>query len=93
MKPMIQWPNDLEQLKEMKAITPLKKKDVIVTSVHDDKITKLSKRVDKLEDVVYNLRMLVEKQLFNIKKLNKTLNQERQDRAYGNLTRQKIVSK
>jgi hypothetical protein len=90
---MIQWPNDLEQLKEIKAITPLKKKDVIVTSVHDDKITKLSKRVDKLEDVVYNLRVLVEKQLFNIKKLNKPLNQEREDRAYGNLTRQKIVSK
>jgi len=90
---MERWPSDLEQLKEVKNIPPLKKKDVVVTSIHDDKITKLIKRVDKLEDVVYNLRMIVEKQLLNVKKLNKTLNQERQDRAYGNLSRSKIVSK
>lgn len=90
---MERWPNDLEQLKEINNLKPLTKKEISPITIQDEKIVKLNKRIDKLEEVVYNLRMIVEKQLLNIKKLNKTLNQERQDRAYGNLSRQKIVSK
>ena len=86
-----QWPSDLEILKETRGI-PTKKLAPDPVASQNEKIKKLEKRIDMLDRTVHNLRVIVEQQILNIKKLNKNLKQESHDRVYGNSRRQKTVS-
>jgi DNA-directed RNA polymerase beta' subunit len=53
-------------------------------------VNDLNKRLEKLEKMVYNLKMIIDHQVLNVRKLRNTLNQEQSD---GYNYRQKTVSK
>jgi len=87
---MENWTKDYDELAKMPAMSYKKKPSTPDKPAAQSDVNDLNKRLEKLEKMVYNLKMIIDHQVLNVRKLRNTLNQEQSD---GYNYRQKTVSK